>query len=147
MNKDTIINLLIDDERYRNVVANWLLDHTDTLAGPDGQPPRRPPVTEDWAPFQERCSAWALECFGPDSVHSIPERFDRFLEEVFEFAQSCGINRYDITTMLNYVYGEKTPGEPEQELGGVMVTLGVLCETIGLSITSASEKELVRAKN
>ena len=146
MNKDTIINLMIDDERYRNVVADWILDHADTLAGPEGEPPYRPPVTTDWASFQERCTTWALECFGEDSVHSIVERFDRFIEEVVEFAQSCGIPETDIKAVVDYVYNDKQPGEPSQELGGVMVTLGVLCESIDLSMDRCGENELRRIR-
>lgn len=146
MNKDTIIKLMFEDKNYREVCAKWMLDHTDTLAGPEGEPPRKPPITEDWESFQKRCSDWALECFGPDSVHSIPERFDRFLEEVFEFTQSCGIRKEVVLAMLDHVYNDKTPGEPEQELGGVMITLGVLCETIDLDITRFSELELTRIK-
>lgn len=96
------------------------------------------------ASFQERCTTWALECFGKSSVYSLRERFDRFIEESVEFAQSYGIEKTDVIRMVDYVYSEKKPGKPNQELGGVMVTLGVLCESAGLDMNSAGEEELLR---
>lgn len=190
MNKQTIKNLLAEEETYRDFVAEWLLDHADTLVGPEGQPPRRPPITRETAEdlnlpmqddrikrifavmdenpyaitkwlateikdmldpdrvpgksFQERATVWALQCFGDDSVHSLPERFDRFLEEAIEFAQSVGYRHGQVQKILDYVYDDKQPGEPEQELGGVMVTLGVLCQSADLNMNIAGEKELAR---
>lgn len=105
------------------------------------------PIHKPYDSFQKKTTDWALECFGEESVHSTQERFDRFIEESVEFAQSCGYTKENVLAMVDYVYNEKIPGEPNQELGGVMVTLAVLCEAVHLDMNSAGDLELQRVRH
>ena len=45
--------------------------------------------------------------------------------------------------MVDYVY-DRPMGEPEQEVGGVMVTLAALCSADGIDMEAAGEKEISR---
>ena len=93
--------------------------------------------------FQERARRWAYECFGPDVVADREERCHRFVEEAIELAQACGCRRGDVEALVGYVYA-RDPGERAQEIGGVMMTLAVLCTAFGLDLESASKAELTR---
>ena len=59
-----------------------------------------------------------------DVNKDIEERCYRFLEEVIELVQSIhgGLSEEDCIRTVKYVYG-RNPGVPQQEVGGVMVTL------------------------
>lgn len=97
--------------------------------------------------FQLRVHEWVVDCFGKKSAFLVRERFDRFIEESVEFAQSFHISKEDVQRMVDYVYSEKEPGNPVQELGGVMVTLAALCESVGLDMNGSGEMELERIKD
>lgn len=93
--------------------------------------------------FQERVSDWMGECFLPSLYSNMTERGDRLLEEVLELLQSKGYDRSRVATLVDYVYG-RPPGEPSQEVGGVMVTLGGYCWVAGLDMHADGERELAR---
>lgn len=95
------------------------------------------------AAFQDRVSAFVIECFGKTIAADISERTHRYIEESLELAQSMGCPKEDITMLLDYVYG-RPKGEPHQEVGGVMVTLGALCAARGLDMHRDGETELAR---
>lgn len=99
-----------------------------------------------WKPelsFQGRATAWCLECMGQDVLNNKRERAHRFLEEALELVQSAEIPESEVQQLVSYVYG-RPKGELWQEVGGVMVTLAVLCNTFGINLDSESEKELKR---
>lgn len=93
--------------------------------------------------FQARVSTWMGQCFLPSLYSNMTERGDRLLEEVLELLQSKGYDRNRVATLVEYVYG-RPPGEPSQEVGGVMVTLGGYCWVAGLDMHADGERELAR---
>lgn len=93
--------------------------------------------------FQIEVTKWLFECFGPKiSVDKI-ERNHRFLEESLELVQALGCTSSEAHQLVDYVYG-RSIGEPNQEVGGVMVTLAALCFANSLSMISCGEIELER---
>lgn len=97
-------------------------------------------VTES---LQERVKPWMLACFGPVIPFDKTERNHRFLEEALELVQSIGCTQSEAHQLVDYVYGRPL-GEPNQEVGGVMVTLAALCIANGLDMAAAGETELAR---
>lgn len=94
--------------------------------------------------FQVRVHEWMLECFGPEIEADRQERADRFIEEALELAQTMpGFNAGRAHALVDYVFGRPV-GERHQEVGGVMVTLAALCNTVGLRIDEEAERELAR---
>ena len=95
--------------------------------------------------FQERAWYWALKCFGVDTSkwNSTRERCNRFIEEALELCQSLNMSREDAHMIVDYVYNRPV-GKPQQEVGGVMVTLAVLCKTQDIDMEIAGDVELDR---
>ena len=93
--------------------------------------------------FQGRVQQWMLECFGAEISADKVERNHRFLEEAIELVQATGCTAYEAHQLVDYVYGRPI-GEPEQEVGGVMITLAALCLANGLSMHDSGEAELAR---
>ncbi|HEX7116119.1 MAG TPA: hypothetical protein VF193_13400 [Steroidobacter sp.] len=91
--------------------------------------------------FQDRVAAWLLECFGEQIANNLVERNQRFLEEALELVQACGCTRQEVLKLVDYVYG-RPPGEIEQEVGGVAVTLAALCYARGLRLENCAEAEI-----
>jgi hypothetical protein len=94
--------------------------------------------------FQERVGFWASECFGGEVAGDMLERQDRFLEESLELLQAHGYDPSRIARVRDYVFNRPV-GEPNQELGGVMLTLAALANAAGHDILQAGEAELVSA--
>ncbi|TIN05569.1 MAG: hypothetical protein E5Y14_32750 [Mesorhizobium sp.] len=95
------------------------------------------------AEFQGRVAAWCVECFGDTTAYDVVERNWRFLEEALELVQSLGGNAADAHTLVDYVFGREA-GDPQQEVGGTMVTLAALVAANGLSVGDAAFRELDR---
>lgn len=93
--------------------------------------------------YQSRVNDWMHACFPPEVREDIRERGDRLLEETLELLQAHGYDPERVATLTRYVYGRPV-GEPEQELGGVMVTLAAFSETAGLHMDDCAELELER---
>lgn len=94
--------------------------------------------------FQSEVADWMLECFGPDIAADQVERADRFTEEALELAQTMpGFTADRAHALVDYVFSRDI-GERPQEVGGVMVTLAALCNTVGININEAAETELAR---
>lgn len=112
----------------------------------DGQPctlagcPYTQPTALD---FQSRVGEWMLECFGAIVSADHAERAHRFLEEALELVQSIGCTRAEAAQLVDYVFSRPC-GEPNQEVGGVELTLSALCNAIGLSKLESGETELAR---
>lgn len=94
-------------------------------------------------PYQKQVANWAIKCFGLELVKNKFERAYRFLEEALELAQALGVSKRDVLKLVDYVYGRPV-GNPKQEVGGVMTTLGVLCEVNDIDMNLEAEKELER---
>lgn len=101
------------------------------------------PERGGWRPYQERVGEWMGQCFSPEIIGEARERNHRFLEEALEFVQSTGCTVSEAHQLVDYVFGRPI-GDPDQEVGGVMVTLGAACNVFGLSMDDAAERELAR---
>lgn len=106
---------------------------------------RTPPVFGPGS-FQSRVQPWMMACFGPEISADVIERNHRFLEEALELVQAKGCTASEAHQLVDYVFG-RPAGEPEQEVGGVMVTLAALCLAAGLDMSIAGERELARIWN
>lgn len=93
--------------------------------------------------FQGLVHNWMLKCFGPEIAADTKERNYRFIEEALELVQAVGCSREDAHKLVDYVF-DRPPGDPLQEVGGVMVTLAAFCTTHGISLEEAGEIELAR---
>jgi len=93
--------------------------------------------------FQHRVYPWMLECFGVKIAADGKERNHRFFEEATELVQSKGLTRSEAHQLVDYVFNRPI-GEPQQEVGGVMVTLAAWCLAHGLDMHEAGEIELAR---
>lgn len=94
-------------------------------------------------PYQKRVIDWVNKTFG-HQLSATRKMGYRFMEEAVELVEALGMTREDVHRVVDYVFDRKSPGEPFQELGGVMVTLAVVAETNGLNMMVAAEMELSR---
>jgi hypothetical protein len=83
------------------------------------------------------------ECFGPEISANKVERNHRFLEEALELVQSLDCSKDEALQLVEYVYG-RSAGEPQQEVGGVNVTLAALWLANDLDMHQCGETELAR---
>ena len=97
-------------------------------------------MTDD---FQNQVAPWMQACFGAEISADKVERNHRFLEEALELVQSLGCTQSEAHQLVDYVYGRQE-GEPQQEVGGVMVTLAALCLASGLDMHECGDVELKR---
>lgn len=93
--------------------------------------------------MQQNIWEWACQAFGREAAQNKDERNYRFLEEALELVQSLGCSKEDALKLVDYVY-ERPAGEPYQEVGGVSITLHLLCEVNGLFLDDCTEVELKR---
>lgn len=93
--------------------------------------------------YQLRVQQWLEVCFSPSVRADVRERTHRFLEEALELAQANGCTRNDAISLIDYVFG-RPQGVPEQEVGGVMVTLASLCSASNINMDEAGNRELER---
>lgn len=84
--------------------------------------------------------AWAKRCGFP-MEHT--ERALRFIEEAVELTQAMGVDIEHVKRVIEFVYG-RPKGSIESEVGGVSLTLLVLCERLGISTDQCETKELMR---
>lgn len=100
-------------------------------------------ITDQPANYQEQVEAWLKACLPASARQDQLERTFRFLEEALELAQANGCSRDDAQTLVEYVYG-RPHGRPDEEVGGVMVTLASLCSAVGIDMNDAGDRELKR---
>lgn len=93
--------------------------------------------------FQQRVVEWLTACFPASSRTDRDERTHRFLEEALELAQANGCSSDDAYRLVDYVFSRPV-GRPEQEVGGVMVTLAGLCAATKIDMDHAADCELKR---
>lgn len=86
---------------------------------------------------------WAVRCFGLDHCDNLPLRSQRTLEESAELAQALGLSREDAHKTIDAVY-DRPVGDPEQEIGGVLHTVGILCESMKRDPDVLHEREVRR---
>jgi hypothetical protein len=88
-------------------------------------------------------TSWALRSFGESHVTNIPERSLRTVEEAIELCQALKVPKETVLACVENVYS-KEPGDPVQELGGVLMTASIMCEVMGLEPDIVTEVELQR---
>lgn len=94
--------------------------------------------------FQEAVGEWMMNCFGKEISLDQTERADRFLEESLELAQTMpGMTAERAHKLVDYVFSRPV-GEPGQEIGGVMITLAALVNTLPMILSVQAYKELDR---
>jgi hypothetical protein len=98
-------------------------------------------LAAEFTSYQRRVEEWLEACFPPAVRTDLSERTHRFLEEALELAQATGCSHEDAVALVEYVFG-RPQGQPEQEAGGVMVTLAGLCSASGVSMGEAANHEL-----
>ncbi|MEE4087486.1 hypothetical protein [Pseudomonas viridiflava] len=127
-------------DRYLSGTTNWCAAVAFAL---NRQIIDAQPADQQGEPFQGRVEPWMTACFGAEISADRQERNHRFLEESLELVQACGATSDEAHQLVDYVYGRPT-GEPDQEVGGVMVTLAALCLAHQLDMHAAGETELSR---
>lgn len=75
--------------------------------------------------YQIDVASWLQKVFSHEAMYDYTERNSRFLEEALELVQALGYDREKAHVLVDYVF-DRPVGEKRQELGGVMVTLGIL---------------------
>jgi hypothetical protein len=100
-------------------------------------------VEGDGPSFQGRTKDWLLACFGEAISADKTERNHRFLEEALELVQANGTTVTEAYQLVGYVYG-RPAGEPQQEVGGVLLTLAALCSANDFDMLNCGEVELAR---
>lgn len=110
----------------------------------------RPSVAEDADPvglaaYQHRSGTWVREAFGRNSLEDPIERAQRLLEEATELAQAVGLPASQARSIIADVYARE-PGDVDQEVGGLMVCVGALCEGLGVELAVATEREMSRVE-
>jgi NTP pyrophosphatase (non-canonical NTP hydrolase) len=93
--------------------------------------------------FQQRVEEWLAACFPPAARANRDERTHRFLEEALELAQANGCSRQNAQMLVDYVYS-RPEGRPEDEVGGVLVTLASLCSATQIDMNDEGDRELER---
>lgn len=93
--------------------------------------------------YQSRVLEWAIACFGEDLTRNPPQRNHRFLEESLELVQAMGCTEEEALQLVKYVFA-RPAGEPRQEIGGVMVTLALLCAVNDIDLATCADDELKR---
>lgn len=92
---------------------------------------------------QERVATWVRSTLGEETLHDIPERAYRALEEAIELAQACGLGAASAHALVERVFA-KPVGDPKKELAGCQVTLYAVAEALGAKLESEFEIEMVR---
>lgn len=95
--------------------------------------------------YMDRALVWSLECFGDLITYSVKNRNYVFLEEAFELVQSTGLTKYEALLILDSVYN-RPKGEIDQEVGGVFLSLSLLCSAHGLDMEKLGITELTRVE-
>lgn len=92
---------------------------------------------------QKTAHDWAVRSFGQEHVGDARVRAVRVVEEAIELAQSLGCCPASRSRPWDVVYAGEL-GKVEQEIGGTILTLAVLCEARGVSMLELFERELLR---
>lgn len=79
--------------------------------------------------LQIRVGEWAKKAFGVEEAGSKTQRGIRLLEEAIELYQACGADRVMAHRLVDFVFG-RPPGDINQEIGGVGITLLALAEAV-----------------
>lgn len=93
----------------------------------------------------QRTLAWLRKVFFGNNL-DLEERVLRFSEEVIELGQAEGITREQHHALVDQVH-DKPIGDPEQEVGGVLVTFGSYAAVKGINPSLLYEREFTRCED
>lgn len=86
---------------------------------------------------------WAVRAFGREHVYNPAIRSLRCAEEAVELCQSYNVDKATMLRLIETVYSRE-PGVPDQEIGGVLMTINVLCASHDYNPDALFERELMR---
>lgn len=86
---------------------------------------------------------WGERCFGEKHMEDEEARGERMVEEAIEVCQCLGISRKTTHRIVDMVYDKKV-GEINRELGGLVLTTAVLCQTLSTDIETVYINEILR---
>lgn len=89
---------------------------------------------------------WCGRTFGSESQRDRKKRALRFLEEAIELYQAEGCSLEQGQALMAHVLA-RPADQPQQEVGGVSVTLLSYCEAAGLSAHECEAVEIARIFN
>lgn len=95
------------------------------------------------APYQKRVREWLVACFGEKFADPDQERAARHMEESIELFHAQGKTFEELIVLAKRVYS-RPAGDPQRELGDVMITLAAVAEANGFDMVDASEEALTR---
>ena len=95
----------------------------------------------DKRPFQICAWDWLCLALGRAVARNKRQRALRFIEEAIELAQALGLGEHEIVAEARKVYSQPAHGI-EREIGGVLVTLAVLCEAHTLNMERIGDDTL-----
>jgi NTP pyrophosphatase (non-canonical NTP hydrolase) len=93
--------------------------------------------------YQQRVRKWLIACFGPSFADPDQERAARHMEESIELFHAQGKSFEEVIALARRVYS-RPAGDPQRELGDVMVTLAALAEANGHDLVAAGDEALSR---
>lgn len=86
---------------------------------------------------------WGIRCFGRDHMQDKRIRSIRVLEEAAELCQSFNVSQDIAAKVIQTVYSRPV-GEPVREIGGVLVTIYSLCQSVHVDPEDIFVQELRR---
>lgn len=92
---------------------------------------------------QKHVKEWTYRCFDHVVANDLEERNHRFFEEAVELVQAGGYTQEQAHAMIDYVY-ERPVSAPENEVGGVTVTLMALCMAHEIDLVDITIEELYK---
>jgi NTP pyrophosphatase (non-canonical NTP hydrolase) len=95
---------------------------------------------------QALVGSWAKAAFGAEQATNLRQRGVRMLEEAIELYQAVNGSAKMAHELVDYVFSRE-PGDLEQEIGGVGITLLALGHAAGVSAETAEIAELGRVSS
>lgn len=93
-----------------------------------------------------RVGKWVESSFGWSVLVDRKERARRVLEEAIELAQAEDVAEIDAMALVAHVY-KRTPGNPNQEAAGVMVTMQAWAFATNQDVDGLMYEEIVRIES
>ncbi len=94
--------------------------------------------------LQANLAEWLTAALGEETLNDPKARAMRVLEEAVELAQAVGIPSSKVVLQVNHTFA-RPPGEPSQEVAGVLNAALLAAHSLGKSGLRLGEAELQRA--
>jgi hypothetical protein len=95
---------------------------------------------------RKRIEAWVLDRLGTECLMDREERAKRLFEEAAELLQAEDVSFVHAVNILRRVY-DRPKGEPEQEMGGVMVCAHAWAVAADQNLVVLTEREVARIES